>query len=689
MPDVFVRIGRFIYQMSSHNKIRIFNTLISPGEKQPEMRNQQINALALFVISLWSYQEVNSQIVDFESENPYKQVFVQTDNFGASYLENLEKAYPKAKPDSLQFCILNDLAYYWHTRNLITALNFTKKGLSLTAAKKDSLWEGRFQITQGAILLRMEKLDSAEIVLEAAKEKVLKKDLPFLHTQLGYVFERRGLLGKAADHAMESLRLGRELQDKKAMAMAYSDLSNLFWKQSKFKKGLEYGLKSVELFEERGINDLDYDFTLYVVGNNYLDLKEYQKAQNFYEHSIAIGERYGFYNNLSDVYISLVDLYAYLNEFDKADSAGANALKYAELLDNNFMIMRSWLSIGKLQNLQGKYISAIESLEKCIAVATDDFGDEFYLSQAYEILGRAYAGNHNYQEAYQALAQYDKLKNAIFTAEADQRISLLQTEFDVAQKEGTIELQEMQIKKQQNRQTFIMLVAALMLFMLVLLFMAVRNNIRKNKLLLSQNEEKEFLLKEIHHRVKNNLEIVSSLLSLETAQINNPKIIEAMQVSQERVHSMSMIHQKLYQGKSLSFIEMKDYFMNLGSYILNTYGEDERIRVDCEMQELELDVDVAIPIGLIVNELLTNALKYAFPGSERGRIVISLTEVGSQLHLKVADDGIGRRIDEETVGTGFGTQLIQLLTKQLDGKMKLTEQDGTAISFEFQLHNAA
>ena len=313
---------------------------------------------------------------------------------------------------------------------------FTEEGLELTSAKKNTLWEGRFQITQGAILLRMEELDSAQTVLETAKDKVLKQDLPFLYTQLGYVYERRGLLGRAADHALESLRLGEELQDKKAIALAYSDLSNLFWKQAKFEKGLEYGLKSLKIFEERGINDLDYDFTLYVVGNNYLELKDYDKALHFYEHSIVIGERYGFYNNLSDVYISLVDLYSYLNKFEKATEAGENAVKYAELLDNNFMLMRSWLSIGKSQNLQGKYISAIESLQKSITIATDDFGDGFYLSQAYETLGKAFAGSHNYQEAYTAFAKYDELKSQIFTSEADQRISLLQTEFEVAQKEG-------------------------------------------------------------------------------------------------------------------------------------------------------------------------------------------------------------------------------------------------------------
>ena len=630
-----------------------------------------------------------AQIVDFGSEKPYKKVFVDTDNFGASYLDVLEESYPLAKPDSLKFSMLNDLAYYWHTRNLKTSLDFTLQGLKLTAAKKDTLWEGRFQITQAAILLRMEKLDSALNVLYQAKKKVLEKDLPFLNTQLGYVYERKGQLDRAVEYALESLRLGDKLSDNKAIALAYSDLSNLFWKQSKFESGLEYGLKSAEIFEDRDINDLDYGFTLYVIGNNYLALQHYNKALNYFEHSIAIGERYGFYNNLSDVYISEVDLYTYLNEFEKAKSAGENAVKYAALLDNNFMLMRSWLSIGKSQNIQGKYVSAIESLKKSIAIATDDFEDAFYLSQTYETLGKAYAGNHNYQEAYQAFAEYDNLKNQVFTAAADQRTSLLRTKFDVAQKESTILLQGAQITRQQTRQTLIIIVVLLLVLYLILLYKAVQNNIKQNKLLEKKNNENEFLLKEIHHRVKNNLEIVSGLLALQSAEINDPKVVDAMQKSKHRIQSMSMVHQKLYQEKSLSSIEMKAYFEELANYVVNVFDAGNRIEVFFEMDPLELGVDTAIPIGLIVNELVTNSLKYAFPNNQKGIIKIGLKKDRSQLFLKVSDNGIGKSGKEEYIGTGFGTKLIQLLTRQLEGKMNLDIENGTMVSFEFQYFKAA
>ena len=296
-----------------------------------------LNKVICFLcISLLNCYPTIAQFIDLTSENAYKKVFVETDNFGISYLDQLEEAYPHVVSDSVQFSMLNDLAYYCHTRNLQIAMNFTLRGLQLTAAKKNSLWEGRFQITQGAILLRMEHLDSAQTILLDAYNKVCENDLAFLNTQLGYVYERRGQLDVAADYALESLELGKKLGDNRSIALAYSDLSNLFWKQSKFDTGLAYGLNSLHFFEEIGITDLDYDFTLYVVGNNYLALKDYQNAQEYYERAMHIGERYGFYNNLSDIYISLVDLYAFLGEFDKADEAGRKAAKICRTARERF-----------------------------------------------------------------------------------------------------------------------------------------------------------------------------------------------------------------------------------------------------------------------------------------------------------------------------------------------------------------
>ena len=210
----------------------------------------------------------------------------------------------------------------------------------------------------------------------------------------------------------------------------------------------------------------------------------------------------------------------------------------------------------------------------------------------------------------------------------------------------------------------------------------------KNLLLDKKNAENELLLKEIHHRVKNNLEVVSSLLALQSEKIDDLNTKEAITEGQNRVNSIGIVHQKLYQGTNLGTIEMKDYFVSLSESILYSYGEKERINLKLIMEKLDLEIDTAIPLGLIINELMTNTIKYAFPKGEKGTIIIQLENQNNNiLHLEFADNGIGK--SDITQGTGFGGQLISLLTHQLNGTMKEIIQNGTTIIFDFKLNKSA
>ena len=647
---------------------------------------QRLLIILFFLNSIWA----NAQIDERKSDSFYSAVFEETDDFGAEYLDSLALKLSLIQEDTLlRVKILNDLGYYYHTRNLNKALELINQGLEEAQKLKNTSWQGRLEVSQGAILLRMEELDLAELLLQNAIEKIPEAESWMLYTNLGYVYERRGDLGKAFDFAAKTLKIGETYSDKKAMAMAYSDMSNLFWKQGKPGIGLEYGLKSIALFEERGLNDLDYDFTLHVVGNNLVELKRLKEAEAYFQKSIFIGEKYGFYNNLSDTYIALSELKAQEGDFRAAITSGMEALKYAELLENKFMIMRSYLSIGRSSNLAGNFAEAVGFLQKSIRVATEDFGDKYFLSLVYLELSKALEGSGQFAKALDASRSYDQLRQEVFTAETNNRISILQTEMELSQKENTIKLQEAQLSKNRILQVFILILSGILV---VFLFVVYRLFLRKKKysqLLEKKNKEKEFLLKEIHHRVKNNLETISSLLSLQTSKMQNTEVRRIMAETQNRVQSMGMIHQRLYQGDNMKEIEMKSFFENLGSHIIDSFDASERVRFVSEMEPFRLDVDLAIPIGLIVNELISNSLKYAFPENRFGEIEARLLEKNDHLYLIVSDNGIGMTSDPPILGTGFGSELIRLLTLQLDGKMTLQNQKGTAILFEFQHNKAA
>ncbi len=651
------------------------------------------------IFLVFSAISVRGQFVNFSRAPFYKQVFAETDDFDSSYLTILEKGSELPLPDSVLLAMANDLAYYWHTRNLDKAYSFAQAALGKAVKSKSKIWEGRILVTLGAILLRQERLDSAMLVLESARTRLPKSDWPLMLTQMGYVYERRGQLSRAADYALEGLKLGEELGNDKARAMAYSDLSNLFWKQSKFEKGIEYGLISEKIFMERGIDDMDYSFTLYVIGNNYMALKDNSHAMKYYSLARVMSDRYQFYNNLADIYISLADLNTNIEEYVKAEADAKEAIRYSALLDNNFMLMRSWLSLAKLQNLNKQPDSAIRSLGICLETATENFGDKYFLHQAYQELGKAYASVGNFKNAYAAFLKHDALEDSVFTIEADQRVATLQTEFEVAQKESTILSQQQSISQQKRVQWLTLGATGLLIFILVFLYRNYQNKRRVNSKLETLNQdleqkniqldkriaENELLLKEIHHRVKNNLEIVSGLLALQAAQIDHPSAQAVMQASQNRVLSMGIIHQKLYQKGNLAAIEMKDYFRNLSEGILDTFNAADRITIECPMEPIELDVDTAVPVGLIANELLTNALKYAFGEGKPGCIKISLTRTAGmgELEFKVSDNGAGKPESVLPKGSGFGTELVNLLVQQLGGKMKTVNDQGMHVSIRF------
>jgi len=200
--------------------------------------------------------------------------------------------------------------------------------------------------------------------------------------------------------------------------------------------------------------------------------------------------------------------------------------------------------------------------------------------------------------------------------------------------------------------------------------------------------EKEVLLKEIHHRVKNNLQIVSSLLSLQTNYIEDEQIIGSLNDSRTRVESMALVHEKLYQSEDLAQIDFGEYIHTLASHVFDSFELlPLAVHLNVEADAMQMDVDIAIPCGLIVNELITNSLKYAFADRTGGEIHIELHPCREgEVRLRIGDDGVGfpTEIDFRKTAS-LGMQLVMDLTTQLEGKVELIEGPGTTFEIVFPL----
>lgn len=199
-------------------------------------------------------------------------------------------------------------------------------------------------------------------------------------------------------------------------------------------------------------------------------------------------------------------------------------------------------------------------------------------------------------------------------------------------------------------------------------------------------EEKNVLLKEIHHRVKNNLQVISSLLNLQSFQIKDPATVQLFRDSQNRVRSMALIHEKLYQSHDLARINFKNYIESLTNYLMRSYGAEAReVTFALEIEQISLGVDQAVPCGLIINELVSNSLKHAFPDNQKGEITIQfMKRADKQFHLIVRDNGVGfpKNIDFQKTAS-LGIQLVNSLVNQLEGSIELHGSGGTEFRIDF------
>ena len=198
--------------------------------------------------------------------------------------------------------------------------------------------------------------------------------------------------------------------------------------------------------------------------------------------------------------------------------------------------------------------------------------------------------------------------------------------------------------------------------------------------------EKEALLKEIHHRVKNNLQVVSSLLGLQSRSVADPEMRKMFRESQNRIHSMALLHECLYQSENLSQVSLPDYIRELAAHLFHSYGvAPERIHLRTNLDRLALNLDAAVPCGLIVNELVSNSLKYAFPDGREGEIRIELRETRHGVtQLVVADNGVGLRSDLDwTTTKSLGLRLVRTLAQQLGAKIEVISQQGTEVQVTF------
>jgi two-component sensor histidine kinase len=447
-----------------------------------------------------------------------------------------------------------------------------------------------------------------------------------------------------------------------------------------------------------------------------------------------------------DFFTEVVKEHPPVNEFSNLQAAVALAechlaLKQYPLAEKYFLRMidiektihekrpskvDNYRRIGNFYLITGKYGKAHHYLDEALRLNTLKISMK-YRADIHLLLFKADSAQGRYQEAIAHYQRYKSLNDSIFNEKQSEQIANLQIQYKTREKEQNIalltkqnEIQQARLKQKDFQQQVIIAGACMLLFLLGLGYNRYRLKLRSNRLLQAQQNklqaqheelqtqqetlqgqqqqiqekkqalegllaEKERLLKEIHHRVKNNLQIVMSLLNSQAASLQDKAALSAIGESQNRVQAMALIHQKLYQTEGVARIPMKAYIEELVAYLQDTYGLSRKVGFKLCIESIELDVNLAVPLGLIINEAITNAFKYAFPQDRSGVVHVNLLkQADTRYELTIEDDGVGLPGGyDPSQSRSLGMTLIHGFSAQLGGELTIESSGGVKQSLLF------
>lgn len=546
------------------------------------------------------------------------------------------------------------------------------------------------------------------LVLQMYRELHYEK-IYYTYDLLSAVYQWRGDFARAQENAIAAIRTAEHAGNKAILGLFYWRLAEAYQGakddvkyQSYLKKSLFHQLENPysvltyhilseltdQLIRENKVNEaLGY---LLLTNKKQPPTEEHQKI---------------------DLAFSIADCYLALKDYTRAEQY---YMKYADLIGDGDDVNRDLMKISQFYLERHQYKKAEIYLQR-ILKEPRQYRDLKTSRDLSLLRFRIDSATNNLLSAVKHLQQYNKLTDSAFTIEKLKQAEEMQAKFELDTKERDNQLLRKQGSLQReiiNKETLvrkvIMASCIILLLLLLLLYSRYRNKIKTNAILQKQQaeirhaygslekmvgekskllREKEFLIKEIHHRVKNNLQLTMSLLNTQSNYLQNEAAIRAINDSQYRLKSISMIHQKLYQGEDEGQISIKAYIYEMLEYLKDSFSSGESIRFQVDVDDVLLDAGIAVPLGLIMNEAITNIFKYAFPDTKHGLVEIILRVEDEIIAFAVKDNGTGLPPGVKVArGGSLGFDLIQMLSAQLEGTLKIESNKGVQIYLTFSIN---
>jgi two-component system, sensor histidine kinase PdtaS len=522
------------------------------------------------------------------------------------------------------------------------------------------------------------------------------------------------------EYAKKALNIATKLQDPLRRAEAHEEIGLKHTLLGNKTESFKATFEALKIFDSLKLVNRKAA-SLAQIGTNYLMDDQVNIALTYLNEALKVYSKTDKRFKIALTHINLGEAHRLKPDLDSAAYHFKQALILNKELNDEIIEGYALGNLGMVHVANGETETGIVEMEKAIKILTE-LGDNYSVSvfkaeigkaliilgqptngESYLLAGLAMAKDNNLKEQirdvsgdlsrfYETSEKFDKslfyqkqfqvYQDSLVNKENIQKIEQIKSQYELDKKESEIQL--LNELNNAQRQLAYLLSGGVILFIVlaILLFLNNRQRKRTNSKLFAQKEiiesrekEKALLLKELNHRVKNNLQMVSSLLNLQSQELSDHPAIEAIRAGRYRVEAMSLIHQKLYQEDHHTQIAMKDYIEELVRNLIYSY--DKEVDLELNVTSLSVDIDYAIPMALIINELVTNALKYAYDDVGHPKLAIHLFEDGSSLHLKVEDNGIGwHKVNLEKTDS-FGLKLVHSLADQLDGKIVVSNGNGT------------
>jgi len=619
-----------------------------------------------------------------------------------SYCQDLELQDKLTRlSEAEQVFLYDEYAKKYRETNPKRSLEYCNKGLVLAEKVKDTSSVAYFYTFIGVLHKNM---GNYEVALDFYKKAIpvnqLIKNIPGnagIYNNIAFVYRLQGKYKNALEYYLKSLELfENEPKYARQKSNVLNNIGSLYQDQKNYKKAIEYFGESLKIAQQ--IKDtLGIAFAYNNTGEVYLKQGKTQEAKAFFWKSLVWKKAKNHKRSMASGYANLGLVYQKEQKLDSAEYQLGEALNlYREISDLNGEV-ETLLALGDIKISQNQDDKAANYYQEALKHSLG-MGTKPLTQKAYKYLSEYFAKKQEYAQAYSMRVFYDNTKDSLMNLEQMKQVNEMQARYDDDSKKKQIQLLEKEktiysLEKASQNQLKWVLTGVLVVVVLGIIGLAwaYRLKQRSNEQLSQQNKvveetlsQKEILLKEIHHRVKNNLQIISSLLHLQAHKGQNPQ--DMLQQSQDRIQAMAIIHEKLYKSDNLQSISLADYIENLLNYFEKTYAlEQKNIQVQTTLENIHLDIDRLVPCGLILNELITNAIKYAFTEKHTGIISVWASLQAGVCILEIKDNGVGLPADfNPQKAKSLGLRLVDGLVKQIKGAWEYKTENGSLFQIRFE-----